>query len=179
MCVSTISSGTSRQRSAVHSKLECLMESFDILPSLSCSDEAVWTRMPWRTEWKGEISSDRIAPPWHNTSHTHAHTQGQHLPRSVMYQYALDKWQDALQIPSYYWTWKVKDVRWTSVYFELSWRAVVTVWSCALRLQGMFFAWFSTLTSGRFPKHSPAGPSNGYAVCLPCGTNWDCVMCAL
>ena len=40
LCVSTISSGTSRQRSAVLSELECLMESFDILPSLSCSDEA-------------------------------------------------------------------------------------------------------------------------------------------
>jgi hypothetical protein len=35
MCVSTISSATSRQRNAVLSELECLMESFDTLPSLS------------------------------------------------------------------------------------------------------------------------------------------------
>jgi len=75
-----------------------------------------------------------------------------------MHQYAADKWQGALQITSYYWMWKVKG----HVWFDPLWSAVVTtgIWSSALRLQGMFFAWFSTLTNDRYPKQSPAGPFN-------------------
>jgi hypothetical protein len=92
MCVSTISSGTSRQRSAVLCELECLMESFDIFPCLSPAPTKLYgPECPRGRSEKERYCLIEQLHRQHNTSHTHVHAQGQHLPRCMMHQYAVDK----------------------------------------------------------------------------------------